>query len=778
MKILVVEDDEFVAQVLTISLTQQNYAVEVASDGELAWDLIKVFEYDLILLDVMLPKLDGINLCRRLRSQGYQMPVLLLTGKSSGAEKAAGLDAGADDYVVKPFDHDELIARVRALLRRGSTIAQPLLEWGELQLDPSNNVVTYGDRPLSLTPKEAALLELLLRNSRRVFSPSAILDHLWAYEEAPREEAVRTHIKGLRQKLKAAGAPVDLIETVYGIGYRLKPIVSPALAADADLASAPDPAADLPFADIWQTFQDHVSEQAQSLAQLVQSPAPATPPADLAAADLATALLIAHTLAGSLATFGLTEGAQLARQIEHHLGGEQDDAPVHPELVDPPSINLPEIVAALQRVIAQAAPRSLPSPLAPDPVSIADPPLLLVIEPQRALAETIVAAAADWGWRGAIATDLIAARDQIYRNHPAVVLFDLATAPDPADGLALLTELQHRLPVIPVVVWADANEGLDYPPPHLLKSQPIAAVLTAVTRALEQSEARKQRVMIVDDDPTLLAVLRTILEPWGLKIITLSDPRQFLATLTAVSPDLLILDIEMPYAHGIELCQQVRDDERWGGLPIIIFTAHTEATLVNRVLAAGADDFVSKPIVESELITRIIHRLEHHKLLRSLAETDPLTGLVNCRKTIQTLNELLRQAAIDRHPLCFVILSVRGLQQVNDRYGRLVGDAVVRQVGLLLAQSLPMATLVSRWGGKEFVIILDQVTQAEATPQILALTDRLNRRSFTTAEQNQIRITFNFGIAQYPEAGEDQSALYRSASAALEWAATRSDEEL
>ncbi len=200
MRILIVEDDESTAQALVSVLTHQNHVVEIAVNGETGWDLIKTFSYDLMLLDVAVPDLDGVALCRRIRARGLQTPILLLTDRESCHEKAIGLDAGADDYVVKPFDEEELEARVRALLRRGTISSQPVLEWGPLQLDPSSCEVTYNAQPLFLTPKEYALLELFLRNSRRVFSCGVILEHLWAYEETPGEEAVRTHIKGLRQK--------------------------------------------------------------------------------------------------------------------------------------------------------------------------------------------------------------------------------------------------------------------------------------------------------------------------------------------------------------------------------------------------------------------------------------------------------------------------------------------------------------------------------------------------------------------------------------------------
>jgi len=222
VKILLVEDDEQIAEALVDALTHQHYAVDLAADGETGGKMVEVFTYDLLLLDVMLPKLDGISLCQQLRTQGYSMPILLLTAKDASTDKVIGLDAGADDYVVKPFNLQELLARIRALMRRGSESLPPILEWGGLHLNPNTCFVTYGTHPLTLTPKEYALLELLLRHSRRVLSRSAILEHLWSTEEPPFEDAVKTHIKGIRQKLKAVGASADLIETVYGIGYRLK----------------------------------------------------------------------------------------------------------------------------------------------------------------------------------------------------------------------------------------------------------------------------------------------------------------------------------------------------------------------------------------------------------------------------------------------------------------------------------------------------------------------------------------------------------------------------
>ncbi len=222
MKILLVEDDAYLAEALAEALTDQRYAVDIATDGEAAWDQVKTLSYDLILLDVMLPKLDGIHLCQRLRSHNHCVPILMVTARDTSTDKVIGLDAGADDYMVKPLDLAELLARIRALLRRGGASSPPTLEWGELRLNPATYEVSYKGQVLRLTGKEYSLLELLLRNERRILSRSVIIEHIWSLENPPEEDTVKAHIKSLRKKLRGVGAPDDFIETVHGLGYRLK----------------------------------------------------------------------------------------------------------------------------------------------------------------------------------------------------------------------------------------------------------------------------------------------------------------------------------------------------------------------------------------------------------------------------------------------------------------------------------------------------------------------------------------------------------------------------
>ena len=218
-KILVVEDDADVSSMIAQSLSFEHYQVENASDGEAAQLMLRLGQYDLIILDWDLPLLSGIEVCKKYRAGGGKMPVLMLTGKTAVAEKVKGLDSGADDYLTKPFSIDELIARVRAMLRRaGDMQTSGNLIYMDLELVPNNFQVTKGGTEVKLIPKEFAILELLMRYQGKVFSPEAILDRIWESSEYPATDVVRTHIMNLRRKVGGA-----IIQTVHGIGYRIPP---------------------------------------------------------------------------------------------------------------------------------------------------------------------------------------------------------------------------------------------------------------------------------------------------------------------------------------------------------------------------------------------------------------------------------------------------------------------------------------------------------------------------------------------------------------------------
>lgn len=237
MKILVVEDDPAVARTLKSLLTGASNAVDIALDSEAGLQLVEAFDYDLILLDGIAPKLEGGSLCQILQAKKLQSPILLLTGQGEGHQKAIcqkrccnnALKVGADDSEVRSLGANELIKQVQALLQQSVSTRQSLLTWGQLSLDPSQCKVTYGNQLLSVTPREAAILELFLRTPQTAWSAKAILNHVWTALESLREEAVRGYIKELRKKLTAVGAPKDFIQTRRKLGYQLNPLYSSSL---------------------------------------------------------------------------------------------------------------------------------------------------------------------------------------------------------------------------------------------------------------------------------------------------------------------------------------------------------------------------------------------------------------------------------------------------------------------------------------------------------------------------------------------------------------------
>jgi DNA-binding response OmpR family regulator len=223
MRLLVVEDAERLARALKRGLEKEGYAVDTLGDGRLAQTRLRSRhdEYDLAVLDVMLPGVDGFAICRDLRERGVTVPVLMLTARDSTDDKVTGLDAGADDYLVKPFAFEELLARVRTLLRRPRQALPIALVAGDLVLDPGARVARRGARDLELTAKEFALLELLMRHRGEVLSRERILDHVWDDEYDASSNVVDVHLKNLRRKIDPPGGP-SLFRTVRGVGYCLR----------------------------------------------------------------------------------------------------------------------------------------------------------------------------------------------------------------------------------------------------------------------------------------------------------------------------------------------------------------------------------------------------------------------------------------------------------------------------------------------------------------------------------------------------------------------------
>ncbi|WP_433517706.1 response regulator transcription factor [Nonomuraea sp. CA-143628] len=223
-RLLVVDDEPALREALQSSLEFEGYKVVTANDGQAALDELGREAYDAVLLDVMMPRLDGLTACRRLRAMGNHIPVLMLTARDAVGDRVSGLDAGADDYLVKPFELDELLARVRALLRRGalnSAAPEVTLTYGDLRMDPDTREVTRGERRLDLTRTEYLLMELFLTHPRQVLTREQILGEVWGFDFEPTSNSLDVYVMYLRRKTEAGGEP-RVIHTVRGVGYTLR----------------------------------------------------------------------------------------------------------------------------------------------------------------------------------------------------------------------------------------------------------------------------------------------------------------------------------------------------------------------------------------------------------------------------------------------------------------------------------------------------------------------------------------------------------------------------
>lgn len=220
MKILIVEDEHLIANALKKGLEQEHYTVDLAFDGQNGFDLASSGDYDLVLLDLMLPKMDGIEICTKLRQEQNHVPILMLTAKSQIEDKIKGLNCGADDYLTKPFAFEELLARIRALSRRPQKTATEIITVGDLSLNLSNYEITRQKKSISLSSKEYSLLECLMRHANKILTKNQLIQHVWSYESDILPNTVEVYIRNLRQKIDK-DFKIKLIKTIRGFGYKI-----------------------------------------------------------------------------------------------------------------------------------------------------------------------------------------------------------------------------------------------------------------------------------------------------------------------------------------------------------------------------------------------------------------------------------------------------------------------------------------------------------------------------------------------------------------------------
>jgi DNA-binding response OmpR family regulator len=643
MKILLVDDDQILIDLLSRNLAEQNYVIDAVTDGEQGWIYGSTYNYDLIILDWSLPKLDGISLCQRFRANGYDTPILLLTARHGSQNKIKAFDAGADDYLCKPFDVEELTARIRALLRRQNCDFLPVLTWGALQLDPCTCEVTYQGQVLSLTAKEYGLLELFLHHNQEVISIEDIIDNLWSSTEYPAEATVRSHLRRLRQKLKLAGLPKDLIETLPGRGYCLKSPLqndsTPTTASSIRKVQAKGGSTESNLAYTshssvegdralnsenqenkraqhltaltiaWEKYRHKSHQQLEALEEIIKG----WGEGNFKDSDRTLAISIAHRLAGNLGLFGFDEASQFARELEQVLETDISEAQIF------------QLQAIMQILRQELASEVHPTPKISCQLK-EHCPLLLIIDEDTNKGEQLTQAANEREIRTVVVKTPEAARNWLDEHSPEqfpnAVLLKLAFTQSesaPAshwDGLSLIAELSLLEPSIPVIVLADRDRFEDrlqvarHGGYFYLKQPLTTSQIISFSQQVLQRSSQGKKVMVVDDDMEFLQLLPSLLQPWGFKLTTLNDPRQFWDVLEAVDPNLLVLDIEMPYLSGIELCKVLRTHPYWRRLPVLFLTIHRDLAIRDQAFAIGADDLVHKPVVAKQLANRILNHLD------------------------------------------------------------------------------------------------------------------------------------------------------------------------
>lgn len=450
--------------------------------------IVKAIEYELVLLDVNLPEMDGVSLCEKMRSQNYTTPILLMTAKNASQDRILGLDAGADDYLTKPLDLEELNARVRALSRRGEVATTSVLDINGLTLDPSSCKVSYHQQPIKVTAKEYSLLEIFLRNP------------------------------------------------------------------------------------------------------------------------------------------------------------------------------------------------AIPTVVLSDTNSLSDRVAL-----SRAGARSIIAK-----------------------------------------------------PAMPSVIWQ------------------------TTIRLIKQNQTTTASILIVDDDPIFLDAVRSILEPWGIKVSILAEPLRFWQVLQTTQPDLIILDVEMPEINGIELCQALRSDPDWQELPVLFLTARQDAKTIQQIFEIGADDYISKPVIGAELVTRINNRLDRSRLLHNLTTQDRLTGLTNRTQSSREIERLLQQAKDLNRPFCLAVLKMSELQQINLKYGHIMGDRILAQWGKVIQAAFGNDEVTAYWGNGDFVIGMSSLDKTQGKEHLAELVTILRKQVFTSPEGDKFQVNFSCAIAEFIKDGQTLHSLYQS----------------
>ena len=470
-----------------------------------------------------------------------------------------------------------------------------------------------------------------------------------------------------------------------------------------------------------------------------------------AATDVRRAgVLAAHQLAGCLGTLGSPEGSAIAAEIEDALVGERI---VRSTDLRQRAGHLRRAMDALYQTVEQA-----PSGTRK----------ILLIGADKAVEDKLQEAGDSWRFEVVVASDATAITDTVKQHDLRGIIVDASQDISGIRRWLSLSPGDTHTPVVALTGSQDLDERLELihggATSLIDVSAPADQLFASLSLDVQGPAAREAHAFVVDDDEIVLAAVESILRSEGLGVTTVSDPSEVLNRLALREPDVVILDVGFPDVNGIDLCRLLRSDSRWSRVPIMFLTASKDRRTRLRAYSAGADDLLSKPIDNEELVVRLRNRLELSRRSRAFGETDAVTGLATRGKFQKVFAGALDLAKRRQLPLSFALLDLDNLKVINDSRGHDAGDTVLRCMATGLRTATRSCDVVGRWGGDEFALGLLGTNQADAIAMVTRLQKHIGAARIGSTE---VPVQFSAGVAELPTAHANLHSLYRAADAAL-----------
>ena len=620
MKILLVEDDQRLGKLIRDYLMPESEQIDLISNGAEIKEKLAANDYDILILDVMLPKKNGIDICRELRAENIDIAILFVTALSKQTDKIKAFESGADDYLTKPFDFQELLLRVKALLRRDKKEIIHSLKWGDLVMTPMEKKVYFLNKELSLTPTEFKILQIFLQYPQQVFKPDNLIDQLWDLDSIPTNNTLRSHIKSLRRKFEQIGLGKDFIETVYGMGYKLKDITeessapSPRDKVAVSQTQVSESTTELQAAidEIWQEHRASIYHDCQKLIAYIQKKY--TP------VKTDEAIRIAHNLAGFLGTVGFEESSNIARQIEQIIK-ENNQKLTDEKLSDQ------KIVKQTSQLINDLQASLFPEgkPITEKKESNLDINLqekidILVIDEDQNLANQLILFIDHPQISLHFAHSIDSAINLLDEQKFKLIILETSWQDKAIEKSQILELVMDKKGDSHIIVYTQ-DDSLEnrlncthYPIfAFLIKSNSLEFLWDIINNALLQNPSidNLYNVVLIDDDERFIKVFSQKLDVQKLpiKLTSISDSETFLVRIKNIKPDLIILDLQMPKLNGLDICKIIKTDHVLHNIPVIFLTGNLSSEAINQFVEVGADDFISKSKIDLELYPRIMTHL-------------------------------------------------------------------------------------------------------------------------------------------------------------------------